>query len=97
MAFSDKYYVNLTVNGNTLNFHVQIKEEISNPVVRSEIYVQSSVNDSYNVEVMNRTIDACTFFSNKLHEPLMQIIFQIVQSYGSIPHSCPVKMVFSIF
>lgn len=47
---SDKYYENLTANEYALNFHVQIKEDILDLVVRSEVYVQSQETGQYNVE-----------------------------------------------
>lgn len=78
---------------NTLNVYFQINEEVSHPIARAEIYFQSPENGQYNVELMNRTIDVCTFFSNKLYEPLIQIVFQILQQYGDIPDRCPLKMV----
>lgn len=93
VVFSDKYYVNLTVKENALTFHIQIKEEVSRPMVLTEIYLKSPDTGEYDFELMNRTIDGCKFLSNKLYEPLMQIAFQIVQAHGDIPTSCPIKMV----
>ncbi len=83
----------MTVNDNALSIHVQIKEPLIKPIIRSQIYLQSLENGQYEVELMNRTIDVCKFLSNKLHEPLLQIAYQIVQDYGTAPDSCPVKEV----
>lgn len=91
--YSDKYYGNITVNQNAISFHIESREDILKPVVQIEIYVHSLENGQYDIEVMNRTIDACLFFSNKFHEPLLQIAFRIIQEYGDLPDRCPIKKV----
>lgn len=78
---------------NAVSFHIEIKEEIPNLFLRAEVFFQSPENGQYNFELINRTIDACKFFSNKLYEPLFQVAYRMVQQYGDVPNSCPIKMV----
>lgn len=92
-VYSDKYVVNASVSKNALNLYFQINEDLSHPMASVEIYLESTDNGQYNIELMNRTIDLCTFFSNKFYEPLIQIIFGILKQYGDFPDSCPVKRV----
>lgn len=72
---------------------MQMNEQILHPVAAVEVYFQSPDGGQYNVELMNRTIDMCKLFSNKLYEPLVQIVFEILRRYGDMPNSCPVKAV----
>lgn len=81
------------MKGNAANVLLKIKEEIANPFIRTEVYFQSPESGLYTVELMNRTIDICTFFTNKLYEPTFQIALRIVQDYGDFPRSCPIKVV----
>lgn len=92
-VFSDKYDLNVTLIKNVLTIYFRVNEDVADPIIWAEVFFQSLDTGQYNVEVMNRTIDMCIFYTNKLYEPLIQILFQIMQKYGDIPNSCPLKMV----
>lgn len=70
-----------------------VKEQITNPLARIEIILQSPDTGRYEMEVLNRTIDTCKLLRNRLYEPLIQIIYGIMLEYGNFPRSCPLKMV----
>lgn len=93
MAYSDKYEVNVSMIKNAVNFHLRIKEEVPNPILLIESFFQSPDTGKYNVELMNRTIDVCLLYGNVLYEPLAQIVYKIIQEYGDVPKSCPIKAV----
>lgn len=92
-VYTDKYNFNVSVTKNALSLNLRVNELVSHPLSRMEIYFQSTDGGHYNVEVMNRTIDVCKLFSNKLYEPLIQIIFGIIERFGDFPDSCPLKAV----
>lgn len=63
------------------------------PFSRVEIFLQSPDTGRYDMELLNRTIDICTFFRNSLYEPLLQIIYGLMLENGNFPKSCPLKTV----
>lgn len=75
------------------NIWVQILENLNQPFVHTEIYVDSGKGE-IDFELLNRTIDICEFLRNQRYEPLLQIFYAIVRERGSWPKTCPVQKVF---
>ncbi|KAJ6632639.1 hypothetical protein Bhyg_17845, partial [Pseudolycoriella hygida] len=91
ISYSNKFNLNLTINDNKLDIHFIMKETVAHPTIRAEMFLQSPGSGRYDDELMNRTIDLCKFYENRLYEPLLQIMYQIILESGDFPKSCPVK------
>lgn len=79
----------------SFDLNYKVKEQIDHPHAQIEIYFQSMESSRYDVELLNRTVDLCKLFTDRLYEPLIQIFYKIMlESHGNNwIKSCPVKAV----
>lgn len=92
-VYSNKMDLNATVNNNSMNMYLTIKEQQEHPFLQIELFMQSPDSGRYDMELVNRTIDECKLFENRSYEPLIQIIYGIILEHGKFARSCPIKSV----
>lgn len=101
-AYSSKCRVNSSFGDlrspRFLDLNVELLTIIRNPFMHTELYFESD-NGKFDMEVVNRTVDLCKFYKNKKYEPVVQVVFKLLEDY--LTHwfsSCPMnKVCFEIF
>lgn len=88
-TYVDFVEINSSISDNgALSIYVNILKDISN--IHSEVTIMLvSASGNYDLELVNRTIDACQFLSNKRHEPILQVFWKQLTKNGAFPKRCP--------
>lgn len=88
--------VNITVyNDGAIDLFLDLKESLQNMYVHSEFFFEwsNAGNTNLELEIMNRTIDACKFFRDVRYEPILQMIYKSALEFGNFPTKCPIPKV----
>lgn len=91
-SLNENVYVNATINNSYINSYISLKETVPDMHMRLEVYVDEG-DGKYELVFMNRTISACRIFRDRRYEPIVQVIYKIILSYGNLPRSCPIQKV----
>lgn len=60
--------------------------------IRTEMYLDSGAG-KYDLEIINRTINVCRLLRDHRYEPILQLMYKIVRTYGRVPTKCPIQTV----
>lgn len=93
-SVSDKVVVKSYISKDSGSFSVNFKILEDIPIVLADFEVNLQTQKSvYDMHVISRTIDFCKFFENRNSDPLLNIVYDTVLSFGVLPQNCPIKAV----
>lgn len=79
--------LNVTINENSFDANINILRDMSQPFLDLEV-----VHD-FDMVYLNKTIDVCTFLSNRKSNILVDLIYRILSDHGELPKRCPIRRV----
>lgn len=80
-------------NSGRFSLYVEFLNIIRNPFLHTGIYFESD-NGKYDLELLNRTVDMCKLYRNKRYEPILQVIFKLLENnFTHWLKNCPIKKV----
>lgn len=83
-------FVNASIGSFSLN--VTVTEQIPTIYTTFGVNLQTE-RSAYDLVVLNRSKDFCSFYKNPKSEPLLDIMYTEASSYGRIPQKCPIEIV----
>lgn len=93
VALSPKCRANASLtNSAVISVNIQLLDNIKKPFSYVAIFLESS-SGTYDMEIMNRTIDMCRFYRDIKYEPILQVGVRLFQQASSFPTLCPIRKV----
>lgn len=75
------------------SLYVNALQDISSLHVKVLIML-GSAGENYDLQLLNRTVDACEFLKNRKHEPILQVFYKsVTNGEGVYPKTCPMPKV----
>lgn len=95
-SYSPKCRLNATFDGSApfaFDINVEFLKTIRKPFIAVKIFCESDPG-KYNMELVNRTIDLCQLIRNKRREPILQVVFRLLEGFQTHWFSnCPINKV----
>lgn len=67
-------------------------QDVSNMYAKAVIKLETS-DQIYDLEFINKTINVCEFFKNRRYEPILQLLYKVLNKRQSFPTRCPIGKV----
>lgn len=76
----------------SISIHLNFLQDVYNMFAKTVIKLETS-DQVYDLEFINKTINVCEFFKNRKYEPILQLLYKVLNKNRSFPTSCPIRKV----
>ena len=84
---------NCTIDDNSkVSIYLNVKRDLTNAFVH-ETYIFADKGGAYNLVYTNKTINFCSFLSNRKIDIVLRILLAVGEKFGQVPTHCPIKKV----
>ncbi|XP_037024582.1 uncharacterized protein LOC119066304 [Bradysia coprophila] len=91
-SLTDKVLVNATVSKLTgLTVYLNVFEEFAELLTDVSLMVDLNDRNTYDFDVVRRTINTCRLFSEPTYEPVVQFLYKLFLNSGNFPRECPIR------
>ncbi len=90
----DYIQVNSSISTNgSISINVNFLREVYNVFTKTLIQLATTSDEVYDLEFINKTVNFCEFLNNRRYEPMLQILYKLLNKNRSFPTSCPIRKV----
>lgn len=82
-TFSPKCRINASfayADSGIFNIFVEFRKRIRNPFMHTDLYLESN-NGTYDMELLNHTVDYCEFLKQSRFRPVAQLILKLFEEH----------------